>query len=94
MNIGGLPFCVFEAEYEIDTVVSNFGVPMDEKRIIKVSENRVLVKKVLGFFTECDKCGKVIGGGEEIYSPHVKSENGLTIMRPICLECGEKSAPK
>jgi hypothetical protein len=67
---------------------------MDEKRIIKVDENRVLIRKAIGFFTKCDKCGRKIEGGEEVYYPHVKSGNGLVIMRPICIECGEKSAPK
>ena len=79
---------------QIDTKVSDFDVPMDEKRFIKVDENRVLILKTLGFFTKCDKCQKKIGGGEEVYYPYVKSGNGLVIMRPICTECGEKSAPK
>ena len=67
---------------------------MCENDVIKINKNKVLRKEVIGFFTKCSKCGRTIGGGEEVYYPHVMSENGLVIMRPICIECGEKSAPE
>lgn len=67
---------------------------MDEKKIIKIDENTVLVRKAIGFFTKCDRCGKKIGGGEEAYYPHVKSGNSVSVKKPICVECGEESVPK